>query len=190
MARIRTIKPEFFRHEALQDLEIANPGKYPMMVFEALWGHCDNKGRFEWKPRMLKLDILPFLPFNMAETLAILESAGMVRKYIVDGKEYGEVPTFEKHQRLSVDNEKRNSLKRSATPKWLSKKQRMEIKEFYFLSKSLTRTTGVKHNVDHVVPICGKTVCGLHVPWNLQVITEEENLKKHAKHPSCEAQNA
>ena len=44
MARIRTIKPEFFRHESLQDLEIANPGMYPMMVFEALWGHCDSKG--------------------------------------------------------------------------------------------------------------------------------------------------
>lgn len=101
MARIRTIKPEFFRHEGLQDLEIANPGKYPMMVFEALWGHCDSKGRFEWKPRMLKLDILPFLPFDMAETLAILVKAGMLHRYTVDGKEYGEIGTFEKHQRLS-----------------------------------------------------------------------------------------
>lgn len=101
MARIRTIKPEFFRHEGLQDLEIANPGKYPMMVFEALWGHCDSKGRFEWKPRMLKLDILPFLPFDMAETLAILVKAGMLHRYTVDGKEYGEIETFEKHQRLS-----------------------------------------------------------------------------------------
>lgn len=101
MARIRTIKPEFFRHEALQDLEIANPGMYPMMVFEALWGHCDSKGRFEWKPRTLKLDILPFLPFDMAETLAILEKAGMLHRYTVDGKEYGLIDTFEKHQRLS-----------------------------------------------------------------------------------------
>jgi len=101
MARIRTVKPDFFRHEILQDLEIAHPGAYPMMVFEGLWGHCDNKGRFEWKPRMLKLDILPFLPFDMAATLAILESAGMLKRYTVAGKEYGEVPTFEKHQRLS-----------------------------------------------------------------------------------------
>lgn len=101
MARIRTIKPEFFRHEALQDLEIANPGMYPMMVFEALWGHCDSKGRFEWKPRMLKLDILPFLPFDMAKTLEILERAKMLHRYAVDGKEYGEIETFEKHQRLS-----------------------------------------------------------------------------------------
>ena len=101
MARIRSIKPDFFRHEALQDAEIANPGKYPMMVFAGLWGHCDSKGRFEWRPRQLKLDILPFIPFDMAETLAILESFGMVKRYSVDGKEYGEIPTFEKHQRLS-----------------------------------------------------------------------------------------
>lgn len=101
MARIRTIKPEFFRHEGLQDLEIANPGMYPMMVFEALWGHCDSRGRFEWKPRTLKLDILPFLPFDMAVTLSILEGAGMLHKYTVDGKEYGAIHTFEKHQRLS-----------------------------------------------------------------------------------------
>lgn len=101
MARIRTIKPEFFRHEGLQDLEIANPGMYPMMVFEALWGHCDSKGRFEWKPRTLKLDILPFLPFDMAATLAILEGAKMIKRYTVDGKEYGLIDSFEKHQRLS-----------------------------------------------------------------------------------------
>lgn len=101
MARIRTIKPEFFRHEILQDLEIANPGMYPMMVFEALWGHCDSKGRFEWKPRMLKLDILPFLPFDMSVTLEILETSGMLHKYEVEGKQYGIIHSFEKHQRLS-----------------------------------------------------------------------------------------
>jgi hypothetical protein len=101
MARIRSVKPDFFRHEVLQDLEIAHPGSYPMMVFAGLWGHCDSKGRFEWRPRQLKLDILPFLAFDMADTLGILEQSGMVKRYSVEGKEYGEVPTFEKHQRLS-----------------------------------------------------------------------------------------
>ncbi len=101
MARIRTVKPEFFRHEGLQDLEAANVGKYPMMVFEALWGHCDKAGRFEWKPRQLKLDILPFLPFEMAETLELLAQAGFIQKYRVAGKEYGYIPSFTEHQRIS-----------------------------------------------------------------------------------------
>lgn len=101
MARIRTIKPEFFRHEGLQDLEAANVGKYPMMVFAGLWGHCDKSGVFEWRPRQLKLDILPFLTFDMMETLEMLADAGFVNHYIVDGKEYGSIPSFVDHQRIN-----------------------------------------------------------------------------------------
>ncbi len=100
MARIRTIKPDFFRHEGLQELELAHPGEYPMFVFAGLWGHCDKAGRFEWKPRMLKLDILPFLDFDMAGTLEILERADFVRRYEVDGKTYGVIDSFPDHQRI------------------------------------------------------------------------------------------
>jgi hypothetical protein len=101
MARIRTIKPDFFRHESLQDLEAANPGCYVMLVFAGLFGHCDKAGRFEWKPRTLKLDILPFLDFDLAGTLAILRCGGFLKTYTVDGKQYGEIPAFEKHQRIN-----------------------------------------------------------------------------------------
>lgn len=101
MARIRTIKPDFFRHGGLQDLEAANPGLYPMMVFAGLWGHCDKAGRFIWDARMLKLDILPFLPFDMTEVLHVLEQAGFINKYEVNGKEYGEIPSFSEHQRIN-----------------------------------------------------------------------------------------
>lgn len=101
MARIRTVKPEFFRHELLQELEINHPGAYCMLVYEALWGHSDANGVFPWQPRQLKLDILPFLPFDMATTLDILRASGFIKQYDVDGKAYGLVPTFLKHQRLA-----------------------------------------------------------------------------------------
>lgn len=101
MARIRTIKPEFFRDEDLQDLEAAHSGCHVMLVFAGLWGHCDRNGAFEWRPRQLKLDILPFLPFSMDQALGLLEGAGFIRRYTVDGKEYGLVPSFAKHQRLN-----------------------------------------------------------------------------------------
>jgi len=101
MARIRTIKPEFFRHEELQDLETANPGKFTMLVFAALWGHCDNQGVFVYRPRQLKLDILPYLNFNMEETLAILEESGFITSFTDDGKDYGHIPTFLNHQNLN-----------------------------------------------------------------------------------------
>lgn len=70
---------------------------------------------------------------------------------------------------------------REATPKWLSAEQRMEIRLIYRLAIELSRKTKVRHAVDHIIPLCGQDVCGLHVPWNLQVITQEENLKKYNK---------
>jgi len=101
LARIRTVKPDFFRHEKLQDLEAENPAKCPMLVFAGLWGHCDKAGRFLWRPRTLKLDILPFLPFDMAETLGLLVSAGFIERYAVDGVDYAWIPSFEDHQRIN-----------------------------------------------------------------------------------------
>lgn len=101
MARIRSIKPCFFRHEGLQELEVKHKGKYPMFVFSGLWGHCDRLGRFRWKPKTLKLDILPFIPFDMEKTLALLEQAGYLKRYEVDGEQYGFIPTFTEHQRIS-----------------------------------------------------------------------------------------
>lgn len=101
MARIRSIKPDFFRHEALQEIEAANPGQYIMLVFAGLWTQADRRGRFAWKPRQLKLDILPFLDFDISLTLDTLARHGFVQRYSVDGSDYGCIPTFEDHQRIS-----------------------------------------------------------------------------------------
>lgn len=51
----------------------------------------------------------------------------------------------------------------------------------YFESVRLTEETGVQHEVDHMVPIAGKNVCGLHVPWNLRVIPRLDNIRKSNK---------
>jgi hypothetical protein len=101
MARIRTIKPEFFRHEALQELETQNPGDHCLLVFAALWTQSDKNGVFEWRPRQLKLDILPFIQFDMEATLELLRAAEFIECYQVDAKEYGRVPTFIKNQRIT-----------------------------------------------------------------------------------------
>jgi hypothetical protein len=99
--RIRTVKPSFLRHEQLQDLEIDNPGQYVMMVFLGLWMLADSKGRFEYKPRSMKLDILPFITFDIQLTLDLLEASGFIRTYTVDGNKYGMIPSFKEHQRLT-----------------------------------------------------------------------------------------
>ncbi len=101
MPRIRTIKPSFFRHEALQDLERANPGACAMLVFAGLWTQADCEGRFRYRPRQLKLDILPFLEFDIGATMEILARAGFVQLYDSDGERFGVIPTFPDHQRIS-----------------------------------------------------------------------------------------
>ena len=101
MARIRTIKPEYFRHELLQDLEAEHPELHPMLVFAGLWGQCDKNGVFEYRPRQLKLDILPFLDYDMGDSLVLLREAKLISLMLHGEKIYGFVPTFKEHQRIN-----------------------------------------------------------------------------------------
>ncbi len=71
-----------------------------------------------------------------------------------------------------------------ATPKWLTKEQKAAISMVYHEARRLSKLTGLKHVVDHIWPLNGKTSCGLHVPWNLQVLPEFDNLSKGRKDPS------
>ena len=80
-----------------------------------------------------------------------------------------------------ADNKVRRRKHRNATPPWLSRKQKSEIRQLYQIAMTMTQTTGEQYVVDHIIPLQGETVCGLHVPWNLRVITQEENLKKSNK---------
>lgn len=70
---------------------------------------------------------------------------------------------------------KRKAIKLKATPVWSNLNK---ITKIYRCCKQLSEITGVKHHVDHIVPLKGKTVCGLHVEYNLRIITAAENLGK------------
>jgi hypothetical protein len=82
---------------------------------------------------------------------------------------------------VRADTKARRRKHRQATPKWLSSKQKAEIRQLYQIAITMTKTTGEQYVVDHIVPLRSDDVCGLHVPWNLRVITQEENLKKSNK---------
>lgn len=97
MPRIRTVKPSFFRHEELFEAEKSS-GLPLRVAYIGLWTCCDRKGRFEWKPRQLKLDILPWDELDFEAVLMALESAKFIESYEVDGRKYGWVLRFEEHQ--------------------------------------------------------------------------------------------
>ena len=70
---------------------------------------------------------------------------------------------------------------RNATPAWITKEQKLAMRQLYLQAQQMTQITGERYVVDHIVPLISDEVCGLHVPWNLRVITQEENLKKSNK---------
>ena len=75
-------------------------------------------------------------------------------------------------------NAERRARKINATPQWADRKL---IKRVYAQARLAEAVTGWPHHVDHIVPLQGKNVCGLHVPWNVQVLPYEENLEKSNK---------
>ena len=81
-------------------------------------------------------------------------------------------------ERYVAARARRRAAQESATPTWLTAIDKAMIQEMYDVSEARYIQTGIKHHVDHIVPINGKGVAGMHVPWNLQVITAHENLSK------------
>lgn len=78
---------------------------------------------------------------------------------------------------------KRRSAKLNATPAWLSVKQENDIKLVYKVCSKISKKTGKPHEVDHIVPLMGENVCGLHVPWNLQILPASMNRSKGNAYP-------
>lgn len=97
VARIRTIKPEFFRHADLFEAE-RETGLPLRLAFAGLWTAADREGRFKWKPRELKLDCLPHDEVDFSRVLDALTTRGWIVRYAVSGVEYGAIPTWKSHQ--------------------------------------------------------------------------------------------
>lgn len=103
-------------------------------------------------------------------------------KYYKDNKD----KFLEKSKKWKKNNREKTNLfarlrnrPKQMTP--LVKSYKTEIKCFYDEAKRLTQETGTRYVVDHIMPLIGTNFSGLHVPWNLQVITESENCKKSNK---------
>ncbi len=100
MARIRTIKPEFFRNHELYAAEMESC--LPLRVaFAGLWTAADREGRFKWNPQELKLDCLPYDEVDFSRVLHALSTRHYIIHYESDGREYGCIPSWNRHQAIN-----------------------------------------------------------------------------------------
>lgn len=101
MARIRTVKPELFRHHDLYQAE--QRYQLPLrLVFIGLFCCCDREGRFRWQPENLKLDVLPYENIDFGKILQVLCEEGFIQQYRVKQEIYGCIPSWHKHQLINI----------------------------------------------------------------------------------------
>jgi len=118
MARIRTIKPEFFTSE-----DIVNLTPLSRLFYVSLWLEADREGRLEWKPRTFKLRYFPADDCDIEAMGRELVEAGLIVLY--DDK-YAEIPSFAKHQ---VINNRESASEIPARVKVASPRVQAEGKE-------------------------------------------------------------
>lgn len=85
-------------------------------------------------------------------------------------------------ERVTYHAASRRSALAKRTPPWLTHEHYEQMRAFFWHAWLLREQTGEVHHVDHIVPLRGKLVSGLNVPWNLQVLPAKDNLKKSNRH--------
>jgi hypothetical protein len=96
MARIRTIKPSFYKNEQLADLPMS-----ARILFTGLWCLSDRDGRLEDRPKRIKAEIFPYDTVSVDELLERLQSAGFITRYEVGDLKVIQIINFLKHQRIT-----------------------------------------------------------------------------------------
>jgi len=84
-------------------------------------------------------------------------------------------------EKVLEQSARKRATKLKRVPKWLTKDDKWIMQEIYRLAQDRTKLTGIEWHVDHIIPLRGKYVSGLHVPSNLRVIEKAHNLTKSNK---------
>ena len=78
----------------------------------------------------------------------------------------------------TANENKRYASKLNRTPSWLTKEDLAKIEDIFRMARKRTQVEGIQYHVDHIIPLQGKNISGLHVPSNLQILRATENLSK------------
>ena len=109
----------------------------------------------------------------------ILErNAGLYLAKADEIKEYAKTYRAENKDKVREWNGSRRALIRNACPSWADRKA---IAAVYHQAYELEQATGIAHHVDHIIPLAGKNICGLHVHGNLRAIPAVDNMRKGNK---------
>jgi len=115
MARIRHIKPEFFTHEKLNDLEEQNPGLRVMITFAGLWCIADGNGVFRVAYRTIENQILPWVKYDRKKTLDLLAEHKFIE--FIDGEPpLCRIVNFRKHQWINSSEKVKYKMTVSEPP--------------------------------------------------------------------------
>lgn len=153
--------------------------------FSAFGKHASNKDGYQYQCKACrKIGCAKYFKSLTAEkTQKRLECTKNWREKNKDHVvQYGKQYAKANQAKRTALQRKRDIAKTQQTPKWLSNEQLKEIEQFYAMAKELESVFPWKQHVDHIVPLKGKTVSGLHVPWNLQILSAKANIQKGNKH--------
>lgn len=167
MARIRTIKPEFFTSEDIVELE-----PLARLLYIALWCEADKEGRLAWKPKTFKMRYLPADDVDVDEICDALLDAGLVVLY-GDGLAY--IPTFRRHQHVNPRESVSTLPAPEDCPPSLPKRITPSVRAEVFDRDGHTCLrcgSKEKLTIDHILPQC---LGGPHIQENLRVLCKSCN---------------
>jgi hypothetical protein len=107
MARIRSIKPDFWTDEKVVELSA-----FARLLFIGLWNFADDEGRMQYSPKKIKMQIFPADSLDISELFGEIRGASLIDIYVVDNIEYLEIKNFAKHQKI----DKRTASKLPPSP--------------------------------------------------------------------------
>jgi 5-methylcytosine-specific restriction endonuclease McrA len=179
------------RKEA-QDLKVTHyftglPCKHGHIALRKTKGTCMDCLRLEWAETNAKRALLPKSEASKKAGIKYYENnkelvkSKALGRSLEDRKRYRDKWSKDNPELRKANTKHRRTKHKQATPIWLTQEQKTAIKQFYLDAMVATRVTGTPYVVDHIIPLRGKLVSGLHVPWNLAVITREENHIKSNK---------
>jgi hypothetical protein len=98
--------------------------------------------------------------------------------------EYNKHWWLENKDKRTAYQAKRRAAQLQRTPAWLTAEDHRLMADYYQMAKELEAIFPWKQHVDHIMPLQGKLVSGLHTPLNLQILSEAANLQKSNKTPA------